>query len=66
MSRNHNGGWRKSTRSASSGNGDCVEVKCLHEAEIGIRDSKLPAPHLTVDADTWSGLIAGIKDGSIS
>lgn len=67
MSRSQHGGWRKSTRSASSGNGDCVEVKCFHVAEkIGVRDSKQPTFHLTVDADTWSGLIAGVKDGSIS
>jgi hypothetical protein len=24
-------GWRKSTRSSDSGNGNCVEVACLHE-----------------------------------
>lgn len=60
------GGWRKSTRSSSSGNGDCVEVKSFQEAGVGIRDSKQPTSHLSIDVDTWSGLIAGIKDGSIS
>ncbi|MCC3762596.1 DUF397 domain-containing protein [Glycomyces sp. TRM65418] len=34
------GGWRKSTRSSSSGNGDCVEARKSHTG-FQVRDSKL-------------------------
>jgi len=33
-------GWRKSTRSSSQGNGDCVEAR-KNEAAYQMRDSKL-------------------------
>lgn len=43
--------WRKSSYSGSSNN--CVEVG----HGVGIRDSKSPATHLPLSADTWSAFL---------
>ncbi|WP_420802890.1 DUF397 domain-containing protein [Streptomyces murinus] len=47
--------WRKSSYSGAEG-GDCVEV-AEHPAAIHIRDSKLPAAHLTVRPSTWASFL---------
>ena len=49
--------WRKSTRSGSGGNGNCVEV-----AHTGaIRDTKNPAVVLTAD---WPAFLSAAKRGA--
>ncbi|TGZ16313.1 toxin [Streptomyces sp. S816] len=47
--------WRKSSYSSAEG-GDCVEV-AEHPTAIHIRDSKLPAAHLTVRPSTWASFL---------
>ncbi|MEU0858772.1 DUF397 domain-containing protein [Streptomyces griseofuscus] len=47
--------WRKSSHSGAEG-GECVEV-AAHPAAIHIRDSKLPAAHLTVRPSTWASFL---------
>lgn len=43
--------WRKSSYSGSGDN--CVEVG----HGVGIRDSKAPATHLPLSADSWSAFL---------
>ncbi|MFJ2169812.1 DUF397 domain-containing protein [Streptomyces griseofuscus] len=47
--------WFKSSHSDGE-DGDCVEV-AAHPAAIHIRDSKLPAAHLTVRPSTWASFL---------
>ncbi|MFY4719481.1 DUF397 domain-containing protein [Streptomyces sp. LaBMicrA B280] len=47
--------WRKSSYSSGEG-GECVEV-AEHPTAIHIRDSKLPAAHLTVRPSTWASFL---------
>ncbi|MBA9047452.1 MULTISPECIES: DUF397 domain-containing protein [Streptomyces] len=47
--------WFKSSYSSGEG-GECVEV-AAHPAAIHIRDSKLPAAHLTVHPSTWASFL---------
>ncbi|MGH3388968.1 MAG: DUF397 domain-containing protein [Actinomadura sp.] len=55
--------WRKSSRSTSQSNSDCVEVANL-VGNIGVRDSKNPdGPALTVDATAWRAFTHRIKGG---
>jgi Domain of unknown function (DUF397) len=54
--------WRKSRRSAVNGN--CVEVACLPERRIAVRDSKdRTGPVLIFAGSGWAAFIAGVKDG---
>ncbi len=56
--------WRKSSRSA--GSGQCVEVARLKQGKTGIRDSqdrRPQAPVLTLTSAQFSALISGIKRG---
>lgn len=52
--------WRKSSRSNSGGNGDCVEVS-LDSPTALVRDSKNTAS--TVEAPGWAGFLAAVKRG---
>lgn len=56
--------WRKSSRSDNQG-GACVEARVAGLPQV--RDSKLgdDSPILTVDEDTFTGLLAGIKSGDL-
>lgn len=57
--------FRKSTRSNSSGNGNCVAA-AVDGPEVAVGDTKLPTAdgsyeHLTVTRADWTGLVATIK-----
>jgi hypothetical protein len=53
--------WRKSSRSASSGQTDCVEVARL-DGVVGLRDSKSPdSGHLRLSPAAFAELVAGVK-----
>lgn len=47
--------WRKSSYSPNSGN--CVEVG----RGVGIRDSKAPAEHISLDASAWHRFLDMVK-----
>ncbi|USX52493.1 DUF397 domain-containing protein [Lentzea sp. HUAS12] len=47
--------WRKSSYSSTANN--CVEVG----HGVGVRDSKAPATHLPVSAESWELFLAGVK-----
>ncbi|MDP9792466.1 hypothetical protein J2S43_000978 [Catenuloplanes nepalensis] len=56
--------WRKSSRSASSG--ECVEARRWPEG-VEIRDSKNPhGPTFTVSATAWTALTGALGDGLIN
>lgn len=56
--------WRKST--ASSGNGNCVEV-ALMEAVVAVRDTKdRSGPALVMPASGWRTFIDGAKSGEFN
>lgn len=56
------GPWRKSTRSNSTGNGDCVEARVAQEG-FELRDSKLGdnSPIFGISAGDFGILISSIK-----
>ncbi|WP_019629529.1 DUF397 domain-containing protein [Actinomadura atramentaria] len=57
--------WRKSTRSADSGQTNCVEVGRLPRT-IGLRDSKNPGKgHLAVNHAAFADLLSGVKSGAL-
>jgi hypothetical protein len=54
--------WRKSSRSASSGN--CVEVAANLPGVIAVRDSKDPdGPLLTCTPAQWTAFTAAVRSG---
>jgi hypothetical protein len=54
--------WRKSSRSASSGN--CVEVAANVPGVVAVRDSKDPGgPKLTFAPAGWDAFTAAVRDG---
>lgn len=59
--------WRRSSRSSSGGNVNCVEAGSCHHHEIAIRDSKSPdSGVLTIDHRGWTDLLYGIKSDRLS
>lgn len=62
----HDASWRKSAHSGGNG-GACVEVAPV-ALTVALRDSKLDTtgdfPYLSVDRDTFAGLLASVKAGS--
>ncbi|WP_067489430.1 DUF397 domain-containing protein [Actinomadura hibisca] len=53
--------WRKSSRSANSGQENCVELARLSDL-VGVRDSKAPeAGHLSLSAESFAELVARVK-----
>ncbi|MDQ2584509.1 DUF397 domain-containing protein [Saccharothrix yanglingensis] len=50
--------WRKSSRSASTAN--CVEV-AQFAGRVGARDSKNPAPVLSVPATSWARFLRSAR-----
>jgi Domain of unknown function (DUF397) len=55
--------WAKSSRSGPTG-GNCVEVACLDDGQIAVRNSRHPSgPALVFTALEWKAFISGAKDG---
>jgi hypothetical protein len=54
--------WIKSSLSFSNGN--CVQVACLPDGQIGVRDSKNPdAAVLVFTSAEWRAFLAGARRG---
>jgi hypothetical protein len=54
--------WRKST--ASTGNGECVELAALPDGTVGVRDSKDPDGHvLTFTRAEMRAWLHGVRAG---
>ncbi|GAA3460457.1 DUF397 domain-containing protein [Saccharothrix longispora] len=54
--------WRKSSRSNTGGNGNCVEV-ALDGRAARVRDSKNPSGP-TVALGDWAGFLSAAKKGA--
>ncbi|HUN37600.1 MAG TPA: DUF397 domain-containing protein [Trebonia sp.] len=56
--------WVKSSYSGPTG-GNCVEVACLGNRRVAIRDSWIPTGQaLVFTARQWHDFISGAKDGN--
>jgi hypothetical protein len=53
-----NARWRKSSRSGSGNNGDCVEI-ALNRERAAIRDSKNPGAALVLPVEALHALLSG-------
>jgi hypothetical protein len=54
--------WIKS--SLSYANGNCVEVRSLHDGEIGVRNSRdSSGPVLSFTSDEWHAFLGGVRNG---
>jgi hypothetical protein len=57
--------WVKSSHSYANGN--CVEVACLPDGSVGVRDSKDPGgPVLTVTPAQWAAFTTGVRTGELT
>lgn len=57
--------WRKSSRSANSGQADCVELARLLRT-VNVRDSKAPeVGYLSFSPESFSELVARIKQDEL-
>jgi hypothetical protein len=58
--------WVKSSYSGPTG-GNCVEVACLGNRKVAIRDSWIPAGRTLVFTPVqWHDFIRGAKDGTLA
>jgi len=54
--------WVKSSLSFSNGN--CVEVACLPDGGVGVRNSRhSEGPVLEFTPDEWHSLLGGVRNG---
>ena len=52
--------WVKSTRSGPTG-GNCVEVACLGDGRVAVRNSRYPAgPALLFGREQWTAFVAAV------
>jgi hypothetical protein len=52
--------WVKSTRSGPTG-GNCVEVSCLGDGRVAVRNSRYPAgPALLFGREQWTAFVAAV------
>jgi hypothetical protein len=52
--------WVKSTRSGPTG-GNCVEVACLGDGRVAVRNSRHPAgPALLFGREQWTAFVAAV------
>lgn len=57
--------WRRSSRSSTNTQSNCVEVAGNLPEVVGVRDSKDPAGHaLTVASAAWSAFTREVKAGA--
>jgi hypothetical protein len=58
MTHKDRGGWRKSSRSATGGGGNCVEVVFV-DRMVGVRDSKnVSGPALSFSGTAWRAFVS--------
>jgi hypothetical protein len=55
--------WVKSRRSGPTG-GNCVEVACLDDGQVAVRNSRYPSgPALVFTEREWEAFVGGARDG---
>jgi hypothetical protein len=55
--------WVKSSRSGPTG-GNCVEVACLDDGQVAVRNSRYPSgPALVFTEREWEAFVGGARDG---